>query len=278
MKRTINQLIQLQELTIARQQQEASESDAHLGALRENISEMMDALPEELASQFVKLQKRDGLAIVPVNNGTCAGCGMNLPVSFIQAVRQAEKIYQCPTCARFVFLSDRAIRKKTPKTKRYDPKKTGIERFSSPALMIPNLQANNVEDAIRACAAKLKEADFIDDEEQLVEEALKREAIASTAVDQGLAFPHVRGVDGGGLSMVIAIHPDGFDMGSPKGEKTHILFFMTIPSAASAFYLKLLSGLIQTFRKKDAKEKLLACDNADQMWKTMLRLTKTSIQ
>lgn len=276
-KKVINDLIQLQDLTIARQQQEASQSTPHVKRLDKHITSMMKALPEDVAAQFSKLQKRDVLAIVPLNDQVCAACGISLPVSFAQSVHQAEKLHQCPSCARYLYHTDRVIRKKVPKSKRYEVAKIGIERFSGKTLMIPNLQASNAEEALQACADQLAQEGFIENATELVEEALRREAIASTAVDHGLAFPHVRGVEGGGLSMVVATSADGIDFGNPEGETSHLLFFITIPSAASAFYLKLLSGLTQTFRKKEAREKLLKADSPDKMWKAMIQLTRKTI-
>ena len=52
---------------------------------------------------------------------------------------------------------------------------------------------------------------------------------------------------------------------------------MVIPTAASAFYLKLLAGLTQTFQKKEAREKTVEAKDADKLWKTMLALTKSTI-
>jgi mannitol/fructose-specific phosphotransferase system IIA component (Ntr-type) len=277
MKKIINELIQLQELTIARQQQEASQTDPHLKGLDKNIAAMLKALPDDVAEQYAKLQKRDVLAIVPLNEQVCGACGMSLPVSFAQSVHQAEKLHQCPSCARYLYHTDRVVRQTVEKAKRYDAPKSGIERFSGKTLMIPNLEASTAEEALQICADKLASEGFIEDSTFLVEEALRREAIASTAVDHGLAFPHVRGVEGGGLSMVVASSANGIDFGNLDGEKTHLIFFITIPSAASAFYLKLLAGLTQTFRKDAARDKLLKADKADKMWKAMIQLTRKTI-
>ena len=76
---------------------------------------------------------------------------------------------------------------------------------------------------------------------------------------------------------MVATSTDGIDFGNPDGEKTHLLFFITIPSAASAFYLKLLSGLTQTFRKSEARSKLLKADKPEKMWKAMIQLTRKTI-
>jgi mannitol/fructose-specific phosphotransferase system IIA component (Ntr-type) len=53
---------------------------------------------------------------------------------------------------------------------------------------------------------------------------------------------------------------------------------MVIPTAASAFYLKLISGLSQTFRQKDAREALLAAQDEEALWNTLVRHTRKVIK
>jgi mannitol/fructose-specific phosphotransferase system IIA component (Ntr-type) len=88
----------------------------------------------------------------------------------------------------------------------------------------------------------MQDEGFVEDGDQLLELAMQREAIISTAVDSGMAFPHVRGVEGGGLTMAVGIHKKGVKFGGPGRSLTRIFFFMVIPTATSAFYLKLISG------------------------------------
>lgn len=52
---------------------------------------------------------------------------------------------------------------------------------------------------------------------------------------------------------------------------------MVIPTAASAFYLKLLAGLTQTFRKEDARKKLMEAETPEALWKALLKATKGTI-
>ena len=53
---------------------------------------------------------------------------------------------------------------------------------------------------------------------------------------------------------------------------------MVIPTAASAFYLKLLSGLAQVFQKPENREKLLDADTPEKMWRALLKATRMAIQ
>lgn len=279
MQKIINHLVQLQELTLARAEQEASMPGVQLSQLDKSIETMMEELPVDIRATFARMLKKSPLAIVPVTSKNCSACGMSLPVSLIQAVRMAEKLHTCPNCGRYLYFTTMTPRRTSPvaATARNTPPKVGIERFSAPALMIPRLEATDRDAAIAEICHCLEEHKFIDNGALLCDEALKREAIVSTAVDQGLAFPHVRGVEGGGLTLALGISEKGIRFGSTARALTHVVFFMVIPTAASAFYLKLLSGLTGTFRKEEARDKLFAADTPDALWKALIKATKATI-
>jgi mannitol/fructose-specific phosphotransferase system IIA component (Ntr-type) len=99
----------------------------------------------------------------------------------------------------------------------------------------------------------------------------------TTAVHTGLAFPHVRGVEGGGLTFSLGLKRDGLEFGAPDGGLTQIIFFIVIPSAASGFYLQLLSGLIQALQDESARQTLLASATPAEVWENLTRLSQKTI-
>jgi mannitol/fructose-specific phosphotransferase system IIA component (Ntr-type) len=275
----LNSLVQLQELLLVRSEQDAAMSDKHLSQLDESIQSLLDAMPADVLLLFQKIQKKDLLAIVPISNNVCSGCGLTLPVSLVYAVRAAEKLHQCTNCARILYYP--AVRPRRLSKKmggRFEPRRPGIARFSSPTLMIPNLKATERDKAIAELACKMAEEGFVDDSEKLIKEAIKREAIINTAVDHGLAFPHVRGVEGGGLTMALGISQKGIRADPSERTLTHIVFFIVIPTAASVFYLRLLSGIVQTFSKKNEREKLLEAKTPEELWAALVKTTRNTIK
>jgi mannitol/fructose-specific phosphotransferase system IIA component (Ntr-type) len=144
--------------------------------------------------------------------------------------------------------------------------------------MIRELQGTTREEVLAEMSEKLEAEGFIDDAALVLDEALNREVIASTSVDHGLAFPHVRGVEGGGLAMVLGISRDGVKFDDQSKEKTKIFFFMVIPTAASPFYLKLLAGLTQSFREQTNQDKLMDAKTPAALWKALVRVTRTTVK
>jgi len=277
-KKVINALIQLQDLVEARAQQEALASRGRLAQLEESIQGMLAGLPADTASQFLRLQKRSHQAIVPVVNGVCGGCGMAIPVSQVHAVHAAMSLHTCPACSRFLYYpEDSAPRRLPQKRAAGEPVKVGIARFSSPGLMLPSLASEDRDASITEMCSVMEAQGFVNNGTRLAEEALKREAIASTAFEHGLAFPHARGVEGGGLTLALGLSAKGIRFGGDQRALTRIVFLVAIPTAASAFYLKLLAGLTKTFQDEAAREKLFEAGTADKLWKALCQATRRAI-
>ncbi|MCA1808708.1 MAG: PTS sugar transporter subunit IIA, partial [Lentisphaerae bacterium] len=240
----INQLVQLQELILVRSEQDAAMFTKHTSQLDKSISSLCATLPEDVRQLFQKIEKRDILAIVPISNNVCSGCGLSLPVSLIYSIRAGEKLFQCPNCARILYYPEvRPRRISRRDAGRARPRRAGIARFTSQSLMLPQLQSNERDKVIEEMAMRLETEGFVDNGAKLIEAALAREAIINTSVEHGLAFPHVRGVEGGGLTLALGLSQKGVRFDTAGRSLTHIIFFIVIPTAASVFYLRLLSGL-----------------------------------
>ncbi len=277
MKNVLNQLIQLQELNFAREEQKASGSKMPLAQLEKAIAEIRAKLPEDVAERYDRLQKRYPLAVVPIAHGSCSRCGLAVPASVVIAAKAGDSLQTCPHCGRFLFYPETVARQ--PK-KRHDaerPAEAGIGKFSAPSLMIPKLAGTTREEVIGELARALGAGGFVEDAATVAELALHREAIVSTAVEHGLAFPHVRDVEGGGLTFALGLKAKGVEFGAPDGHLSKIFFFIVIPTPATAFYLRLLAGLVRTFESSDARKALLDCDKPEQMWKTLTKLTRETI-
>ncbi len=277
MEQVINHLIQLQELNFALAEQTAANPNAELQQLTEAIKSLVGKLPEDISRRYLALQRRSSLAVVPVVRNGCSGCGLSLPAATINDLKAGRRLHSCPHCGRFVYVLDGAVRVPAATVKVKSPPRAGIARFSSETLMLPRLQAKTRDDAIHELAQVMAADNFIDDGTGLAKLALDREAMISTAVEHGLAFPQGRNVESGSLTLALGLRPAGIKFGAPDNGLTRIIFFLVIPTASSAFYLKLLTGLVRTFSDAKARESLLECDQPKDMWKTLTALTRTTI-
>lgn len=277
MQSLINHLNQLQELVLIRDEHRTTGDGSHMDRLNDSIDQLTDKLPPEMKSFYQRLYKKDHIVMAPMYNGCCAICGMRMPTSQVQAVRLCKQIQNCPSCARILYEESDAPRWVGETPSRTEPRKSGISRFSAESLMVPNLKATTGAEAIAELAKVMEEKNFVSGADKLVETALEREAVLSTAMENGLAFPHVRGVEGGGLTLALGVSKNGVKF-DDAGNMVNIVFFLTIPTAVSAFYLRLMSGLTETFLKEQNREAILSAENPEQLWKSLTKATRYSIK
>lgn len=277
MKELYNHLIQLQELYFAQDEHTVAGNGNNLKQLEKSISSLLKKLPDNTADFFQELQEQTPPAIAPVVDETCYGCGIDLPTSLCAELLHLDKLHHCPNCARYLYpyrgekltINDDLLRKRLPRL--------GIDRFSSKKLMVPNLQADTKEGVITELGTLIAEQFYHDDPRILIDNALEREAITSTALEHGLAFPHVRGIDVGSLTVALGLKKKGLKCGAPKNHLTKIIFFIVIPISSSAFYLTLLAGLIESLITVEHRKTLLSCKTSDELWETLKKLTKAHI-
>lgn len=277
MKQIINQLIQLQDLNFSLEEHKALTSKTHLKDLEKSIKALSKDLPPDISKLFHELLAHYSTAVVPMADGICTGCGMAVPTMRAYDIQVGEKLIQCTRCTRILYYREALPRQLKKITKISAAPQPGIARFSSSKLMIPELVAETRDEALEEMINMMAAEGFVEKPKQLLKAALSRESIVPTAVEHALAFPHVRGVEGGGLIFAAGLKNKGLKFGAPNNRLTKIMFFIVIPLAASAFYLQLIAGLMDTFRDTKARTRLLNCKTPDKMWDALSKLTKKTI-
>ncbi len=277
MKSVVNQLCQLQDLILVRDEHRATSEGGHLATLNASIDAMMMTLPANVNSFAQRLFNRDHVIMAPVHNGCCAVCGMRLPVSQIQGVRQCKTLQTCPGCARILFEELDAPQWVGGAPGRAETRKNGISRFSAEQLMVPDLVAGSAADAIEILAGKMESENFISRADKLIESAMERESMLSTAMENGLAFPHVRGVEGGSLTLACGVSKEPFTWDA-DGTQTNIVFLITIPTAVNAFYMRLMARLTEAFVKESNRQLLLEAETPTALWKALTKVTRYTIK
>ena len=276
MKSQINILRQLQELVLTRDEHHQTGDGSHLAKLNESIDAMRAKLAPQAGALYDRLYKKHHVVISAMTNNCCAVCGMQVPIAQGQQVRLGEHLVTCSSCGRILFAAEEdAARNVTEPADRDDAPKTGISRFSAEELMLVDLGPVSREEAITALAGAMEEHKFIANADSLVTAALERESVLSTAIDGGIAFPHVRGVEGGGLCLAMGVSREGIDW---DGQKVNLVFLSAIPVAVSAFYLRLMSGLMQSFAREGSRKAVMEAKDAAALWKALCKATRVAVK
>jgi uncharacterized protein len=71
--------------------------------LKKRASKAKDIHPSILKKYDMLRSRRNGLALVGVEDGVCRGCFMNIPPQLFNDLLKEEKLLICPTCNRIMF-------------------------------------------------------------------------------------------------------------------------------------------------------------------------------
>ncbi|MBO5642786.1 MAG: PTS sugar transporter subunit IIA [Kiritimatiellae bacterium] len=276
MKSQINILRQLQELVLTRDEHFQSGDGSHLDQLNTSISSIQKKLLPQVSAVYERLYAKSHIVTAATTGGCCSVCGMQVPIAQIQQVKLAQHLVSCTSCGRILFEGDVDEPRHIPdKSVTREETKNGISRFSAPELMAVDLGKVSCEESIQVLAKLMEQNKFIENADSLVAAAMQREGVLSTAIGEGVAFPHVRGVEGGGLTLAIGTSKEGIDW---DGEKVHIVVLSAIPVAVSAFYLRLMAGLAKCFSKKDVRDSIIESASPEALWKLIVKTTKREIK
>lgn len=128
-----------------------------------------------------------------------------------------------------------------------------LTEFVVPDAILPQLQADNKESAIRQMVASLKSAGKIreTDEEAIVSAILKREELGSTGIGRGVAVPHTKHPSAESIIATVALCHDGLDFESLDGEAVYILFLLISPPDRPGDHLRGLETITRHLKNDD---------------------------
>lgn len=134
-----------------------------------------------------------------------------------------------------------------------------VLRLTSEDRFIPELKAGDKEGVLAELADALLAGSPITDKETILEMLKSREALGSTAVGPGVAFPHGRTLAAQNLIIVVGRSQAGIDFDAVDGGRTH-LFFMLIapPQDTGNQYIRSLAVLIEKMQDPALRDAALA--------------------
>ena len=280
MKKQLEILKKIQDLTLTREECMSRGAKDRVAAMDAEIAALVEKLEPRIRALYERLRPTKPLFMAAMHNGNCSGCGMLVPASAARLVKLAEHLVTCTTCGRIIYDNPGAIasvRQEAEKNDELVPKVRGISRFSCEALMVPNLAAKTPSAAISELAKLMAANGFVSNGDELARLAIEREAVLTTRMGEGAAVPHVRGVEGGSLSFALGISHGGI-VWDDSGEKVNFVVLSAIPSAGSAFFLKLMADLMGAFRRKASRAALWDAKDSATMWRALDRATFRAIR
>ena len=134
---------------------------------------------------------------------------------------------------------------------------------------ILDLKATAKDDLLAEMAGALAAAEPALEAGELLAVLREREALQSTGIGEGVAIPHgkVEGLDR--LVAAFARSTGGIDFDSIDGQPTQLLFLLVVPEQSGGQHLKALARISRFFRDASFREKLLAADDLEEIFRAI---------
>lgn len=153
----------------------------------------------------------------------------------------------------------------------------GLESLLDPALMIPELKADNKIAAIKELIDRLYLKGIVKDSLSFLQAVLGRENIESTILGE-VAVPHARSqaVNQLGLALGVSRLPIDYPSGDER-QAIQIICLIAVPAHAPDSYLALLGALARTFGDGDLIGALLQARTPEELCDLLARHSRHSI-
>jgi PTS system nitrogen regulatory IIA component len=134
------------------------------------------------------------------------------------------------------------------------------------------LNYSTKQDALIALAENLAQAPQVKNQQELVQEILKREELMSTALGRGIAIPHVRIPSVTDLVVSVGIsRTDIIDFQALDDEPVRLILMIAAAYNQHAYYLQTLSFFSARLKNRELRNALLDAKTPEEAYKLLVK-------
>jgi len=119
-----------------------------------------------------------------------------------------------------------------------------------------NLKARTKRDALVELVDLLEDAHGIRSQGEILDRVLRREAMMSTGIGNGVAIPHGKAKAVDRMLAACAISREGVDFESADGEPAHIFILLVSPETVGASHVKVLANISRVLKEESVRTTL----------------------
>ncbi len=132
------------------------------------------------------------------------------------------------------------------------------------------LKAKSKDEALKELAEIFRNEPKVLNVDRFIQAIFEREKVISTGIGIGVAVPHVKIPEVKDFVLAFGRHHGGLDFDSLDDQPVHLVAMIGASDSQAGEFLKMLAQLVQTFRAKDVRRRLLLARNQDEFRQIML--------
>lgn len=138
-----------------------------------------------------------------------------------------------------------------------------LTELINPQAVNTRLRARTKRDAIGELVELLESAHGIDSHGEVLDRVLRREAMMSTGIGNGVAIPHGKAKLVDRMVAACGVSQEGIEFESADGEPARLFILLVAPETGGALHVKVLANISRLLKEESVRQSLREAPNAD---------------
>ena len=136
------------------------------------------------------------------------------------------------------------------------------ELLNSKAVTL-KLEAHTKREALVELVTLLESAHGFNSQGEILDRVLRREAMMTTGIGNGLAIPHGKARSVDRMAAACAVVPEGIDFESEDGRPVHLIVLFVSPEQATTLHVRALANLSRLLKEESVRQNLREAKSPD---------------
>ncbi|MCH7878554.1 MAG: PTS sugar transporter subunit IIA [candidate division Zixibacteria bacterium] len=141
-----------------------------------------------------------------------------------------------------------------------------LSRFCDDQLIEFDLNATSKEEALKELVELASRSQLVKDSDQLYKDVTDREALVTTGVGYGVAFPHAKTRATKGIVIAFGRSSAGIDFDAIDGKPVTLFFLIAAPEDAIGAHLNVMARLSYMMKIEENRDKLSKVSSPDELF------------
>ncbi len=146
-----------------------------------------------------------------------------------------------------------------------------------PQAITTRLQARGKREAIAELVQLLETAHGLQSQGEILDRVLRREAMMSTGIGNGVAIPHGKARLVDRLVAACGVSPEGIDFESADGEPATLFVLLVAPESGGALHVKVLANISRLLKEESVRRTLRESPSPDAFYAALKAAESTHI-
>jgi fructose-specific phosphotransferase system IIA component len=132
------------------------------------------------------------------------------------------------------------------------------------------LKARNKREALVELVGLLEDAHGFNSQGEILDRVLRREAMMTTGIGNGLAIPHGKARSVDRMAAAVAVIPEGIDFEAEDHQPVHLIVMFVSPEQATTLHVRALANLSRLLKEESVRTNLREAKNAEAFLSALL--------